>query len=77
MMVENYPYTPEIQHGTQKLVVCRCFSFSKGVFSGSMLVRCKWKEAVFFQGVPGPFFNFRDGGKYFEIDGKEILVGYS
>ena len=31
-------YTPENHHGTLKLVVCRCFSFSKWAFSGSMLV---------------------------------------
>ena len=32
----NYPL--EDEHGTKKLVVCRCFCFSNGVFSGSMLV---------------------------------------
>ena len=32
------PYTPENKHGTQKVLVCRCFSFSKGVFSSSMFV---------------------------------------
>ena len=31
-------YTPQNKHGTQKLVVCRCFSFSKVVFPGSMFV---------------------------------------
>ena len=31
-------YTPKNLHGTQTLVVCRFFSFSKRVFSGSMLV---------------------------------------
>ncbi len=31
-------YPRKLSAGTPKLVVCRCFSFSKGVFSGSMLV---------------------------------------
>ena len=37
--LEDHPTYPlENKHGTQKLVICRCFSFSRGPFSGSMFV---------------------------------------
>ena len=44
-----FRYTTENWHGTQKLMVCRCFSFSKVAFSGSMFVF----ERVYYE----TFFN--------------------
>ena len=35
---ENYVKSPQNKHGTQKLLLCRCFSFSKEIFPGSMFV---------------------------------------
>ena len=36
--MEVHPPKMEFFLGTQKLVACRCFSFCKGIFSGSMLI---------------------------------------
>ena len=62
-------YPPINKHGTWKLVVCRCFSFSKGVFSGSMFV---------FKGVPfgkGKFVTSNDRG--WKCHGFYHLVGFT
>ena len=36
--MEVHPPKMDFFLGTQKLVACRCFSFCKGIFSGSMLI---------------------------------------
>ena len=41
--------------GTQKLMVCRCFSFSKGVFSGSMFVFRSGTKSCGNKGVVSQF----------------------